>query len=336
MSVARAAYTVFRRGMRLTGNTVLYLENRPIAGRGRKFFEYHHLLREAFQRAVRGRGPFAAESLEGRIAADRRFRRLVERGLTRGEFQEATRIGGWIAAANRKLPKGKAPLRLVVAKAEMDIGDLRWAFTGRRQRPAGVILSGSPKMLSRSYRTDPVVRETVEFTRVLLAHEVPTLGICFGMHLMAYARYGALVRWLRNPMVEGGKRLVVCGAETITKRGGSRVRVLQSHGQYLPFSSRGGIPKEAVLAHSRHGGVSLIEVLRCGPVAYGTEFHPEFAPQFLRALLGLPVYRRWIMKGGCDPVAVEAGLRRFSNGLRDGQQYGYDWVMKTLLRQYIS
>lgn len=199
---ARRGVAEFRVGSRIGPNTVLMIDNRP-----KKLNAHEEMIRTQYDREMEALHALEAgmlpENPNLNFVGDPKLKHMVERGLEQGLFRDTTRVDEMLAKMNRdfldyyKIP----PLSLLHCHAETFIDEVHEEICRKRRHPAGVILSGSPKMVTQARQTDPAVQKTIEVARYCLDHNIPMLGICFGMQLLAYVAYGerGLVDWLEVP-----------------------------------------------------------------------------------------------------------------------------------------
>lgn len=197
---------------------VVLIDNRPGG-----LHRYHHML-EAAANLSSGQsiGSDEEHSLDLSGVSEPQTKALlarIEDGLKKGAFKDTTRIAAWIRSVN-KFAKWHVcnipPLKLVLARAEQEIDRLLTLLKERHQRPAGIILSGSPKMFSEVLDTS-VVQKTIELVQYAIEHRIPVFGICFGMHLLAHVCYNKVpVRYLKVP--KGMKYVVYRSADTLEYR----------------------------------------------------------------------------------------------------------------------
>ena len=333
---------LFRDVQKIEPHQVLFLDNRP---GGEHLYEAEvtdlsshiregtpHPVLEGFRKKGRS-GIDVAEDEEvrealfgrgGKPPAQAELERVIEYGLPRGDFRDTAKVAEWIGTINGYADfqsLGLRPLELVVAHAESQLDVIARILTVGGVRPAGVILSGSPKMLSEVFET-PVIQKTLVLIRHCLEEGVPLLGICFGFHLLAYARFGQLTEWLMVPEgaqyewyhalrehtpCEPGRRRMIFGSRKFKRRNEARghpllVRVggtfgLKVHSQCLHREME-GIPDQAVLATSNRYFTpdesmaklskmirqEVIEVIAAGDLAFGAQLHPELSPELLWVL----------------------------------------------------
>jgi GMP synthase (glutamine-hydrolysing) len=132
----------------------------------------------------------------------------------------------------------------------------------REWQPKGIILSGGP---SSVYDADvPQVHSDI------LDFDVPILGICYGMQLMAHLRGGKVIHGIR----EYGRAEIQVNESTGVFRGfkpGERITVWASHGDHIDEAPPGfttvasteTLPVAAFKSNDRE--------------LYGVQFHPEVA-----------------------------------------------------------
>lgn len=124
----------------------------------------------------------------------------------------------------------------------------------------GVILSGGPKSV--------LDRNSPRIDRAKLRDDVPILGICYGMQLLAYMNNG---RVARSETSEYGRMEIKIDRRSRLFRGvpGS-IKVWMSHSDSVYLSRRGGL---TATSHSKTGLISSMEH-STRPV-YALQFHPE-------------------------------------------------------------
>lgn len=363
---------------RIPPNMVVLIDNRP--GPKRDVFdgdirESYYAVQDAF---VASEIP---STLPEEYVRDPELRARVELGLANSHFKDTSRFQHWLDVANRYAKFadfGLHPLELTMCRAQTDIETLENAFDGG-DRPAGVVLSGSPKMLSKAAFDDSVVQKTLELSANILYTNIPVLGVCFGMQMLAYIAHNAMVDWLKNPagmnvrierrsrdgksdevafltvkpgeneMAFGNWHIRSTGARDPIMRYARNVRGMEVHSQGL-FYPHPLVPNEDVLAiSSRHFREHekaprssevverIIEVMRFGAVAYGTQLHPEFSPDLLLALSYIPKYEELLEKEGLHVGFMRELLKDYPRGDRmAGQRFGYNWVKYVLLKNYVE
>ena len=140
---------------------------------------------------------------------------------------------------------------------------------------AGAVVTGSGAMVTDRERWS---EDTAAWLRNAMDAELPLFGVCYGHQLMAHA-FGGTVGWLPD-----GREI---GTQSITRNG--QVDALldgmpadfpahTTHRQSVIEAPKGA----RVLAHS---GADPHQILRYGPNALSTQFHPEFGVPSMRAYL---------------------------------------------------
>ena len=169
---------------------------------------------------------------------------------------------------------------------------------------AGIIITGSGAMVSDRA---PWMEETALWLRDAVAAEVPTLGVCFGHQLLAYA-LGAEVGV--NP------RGFEAGTVEVTFTGDAGDDRL--FGDLPAQASFGAHHYQTVL--KRPDGAQVLaanevdenQALRFGPFAWGVQFHPEFDRPFMEALVD--VAAESIVKAGGDFEAIKGAIEDMPHG----------------------
>lgn len=160
------------------------------------------------------------------------------------------------------------------------------AETVLRSNPRGFILSGGP---SSVYAADaPRVPDYV------LGEEVPVLGICYGMQLLAHELGGGVARAARNEY--GSSEVELTGPANPLLDGlqspRGRLNVWMSHGDRVEAVP----PGFEVLARSANAPVAAMG--QVGRQLYGLQFHPEVA----HTEMGAEILRRFAVDVcGCTP-----------------------------------
>lgn len=365
---------MLRDSPRIGPGTVIYIEQRPVAP-----FRHEAMIRNAYEGLLALGGGQVPPDLPTAFIADTQLRHTIEKGLERGHFRDTTHVGDWIDHMNRVFGHfgdyGIPPLHLKVVHAETDIDLLKRVMVEQGFHPAGVFLSGSPKMVPDTILSDPAVMKTAEVCRYLLEKEIPLLGICFGFQLLGHVRWGAMVEWLTNPPGMGlrvlqdkptrrfqpiipGARQGNFGAYRIEWNKGARqvpmlrnaghLRGLKVHSMYFPFPHR-VIPEGAVLATSARrfkrdrnapahteSVERVIEMLQYGAAAFGTQLHPELTPEFLLALTYIPAVERGLRDEGHDIAFIRETLQPMKADGWPAQRFGYNFTKYYLVAGYLE
>jgi GMP synthase (glutamine-hydrolysing) len=163
---------------------------------------------------------------------------------------------------------------------------------------AGAVVTGSGAMVTE--RADWSER-TADWIRNAMETETPMFGVCYGHQLMAHA-LGGTVGWL-----PAGREI---GTVSITRkdhRGDDWLDALPAtfpahatHRQSVLEPPRGA----DVLAAS---GLDPHQLLRYGPHAISTQFHPEFSAESMRAYIDARADA--LRDEGFDPDALHAGVQ---------------------------
>ncbi len=129
----------------------------------------------------------------------------------------------------------------------------------RKNNPKGIILSGGPSSVYAADAPLPVPG--------ILDLEIPILGICYGLQVIAHALGGEVTR---APQREYGRaELTVKNASPLFSGLGDSLSVWMSHGDHLTRIP----PQFEVIAHTANAPIAAIQH-RHRPV-YGIQFHPE-------------------------------------------------------------
>lgn len=159
------------------------------------------------------------------------------------------------------------------------------------QDVAGAILTGSAAMVTE--RADWSER-TAGWIRAAMDVELPLFGVCFGHQLMAHALGG------RVDYLPGGREIGTQAIQKLDDAAGdaladtlpSRFRAHTTHLQSVLEAP----PGATVLARSARDPHQL---LRYGPRALSSQFHPEFSAEVMRAYIHRK--RADMQREGLDP-----------------------------------
>ncbi len=177
---------------------------------------------------------------------------------------------------------------------------------------AGAIITGSAAMVTEraawSERTAGWIRDAMDI-------QLPLFGVCFGHQLMAHA-LGGRVEYLQGGREIGTQQIVLIpdvSDDPVLLAMPASFRAHTTHEQSVVEAPAGA----AVLARSARDPHQL---LRYGPHAISTQFHPEFNADVMRAY----IKRKHVdlRREGADPAQVLSAvsatplarrlLRRFS------------------------
>lgn len=138
----------------------------------------------------------------------------------------------------------------------------------------GVIIMGSHSMVSEKKEW---MENTKEFLKECIKSQIPTLGICFGHQLLAYA-LGGKIGYNQNGLEIGGAKI------SLTKKGKLDELFLGFDDEFKAhvshFQSIIDLPKDVdILAFNSH---EKIHAFRYGKNTYGVQFHPEFTKEIMQ------------------------------------------------------
>ncbi len=159
---------------------------------------------------------------------------------------------------------------------------------------AGAIITGSAAMVTERA---PWSERTAGWIRNAMDVQLPLFGVCFGHQLMAHALGG------RVDYLPGGREI---GTQTITMAADAP-RDLLAHALLHDF--RAHTTHEQSVIEAPAGAVVLArsardphQLLRYGPHALSTQFHPEFSAEVMRAYIKRK--HADMLREGIDPVRV--------------------------------
>ncbi|MEW9625333.1 glutamine amidotransferase [Rhodanobacter geophilus] len=156
---------------------------------------------------------------------------------------------------------------------------------------AGAIITGSAAMVTERA---PWSERAAGWIRDAMDADLPLFGVCFGHQLMAHA-LGGRVDYLhggREIGTQSIERLDAAASDPLADRLPSSFRAHTTHEQSVLETPPGTI----VLARSARDPHQL---LRYGPHALSTQFHPEFSADVMRAYIQRK--RADMRREGSDP-----------------------------------
>ncbi|WP_182169689.1 glutamine amidotransferase-related protein [Flaviflexus equikiangi] len=143
---------------------------------------------------------------------------------------------------------------------------------------SGVLISGSPYNLMTAPEAKPATQVAVEEKLAevcdeVLERDIPTLGLCFGLQMLALRSGGALTRDHAEPLSAPTLRVTAEGREDPLLAGvGDTFQTYVGHAEAI-----GRVPESmTVLVTSDEVPVQMG---RWGRNVYGTQFHPEITKQ---------------------------------------------------------
>lgn len=166
---------------------------------------------------------------------------------------------------------------------------------------AGLVVLGGPMNVDE-VEAFPFLLPELEWIRHAVEIRLPTLGICLGAQLLAKA-LGKRV--YRNPVKEIGwyevELLPAAQEDQLFAGRGPAETVFQWHGDTFD------LPDGAVrLARGRS---CANQAFRCGPSAYGVQFHAEMTPNLMEQWLEEPAFSAEVASlDYIDPAAIRAQL----------------------------
>ncbi len=141
----------------------------------------------------------------------------------------------------------------------------------------GVVVTGSHAMVTEHHDWS---ERTAEWLARAVARQVPTLGICYGHQLLAYALGGEVDDNPRGREYGTVEVQLADEAAADPLLGGweGAIRVQVCHTQSVLRAPAGALR----LAWNAHDGC---QAFRVGPCAWGVQFHPEFDADVVRAYI---------------------------------------------------
>lgn len=300
-------------------SSVVFVDNRGREG------QYHHVVTdEIFQPLRNGSLKTSNEQRANELL------RAIIKGVKEGRLRDFTQVAKCLGTVNYYAnfeSLGIKPFKLVVINAEDHIAEMIKLIIERKGpkiRPAGFILGGSPKMLSleKIYKSS-VIKQTKRLIVFCLRHEIPIFGICFGFHLLSWAKFNIRPDWIRVPKnmtvefhprwkardkfttgLSSGQRYSIFGTSLIRRAkkhpvmaAVDRVLALKVHSQYIDPGRLNEKQKGSMLAVSERLfretknskaktqiKQKIVEVMSFGPVAAGSQGHGEMSSELLYAL----------------------------------------------------
>lgn len=168
---------------------------------------------------------------------------------------------------------------------------------------SGAVISGSWAMVTTR---EPWSERTAGWIRHVMDADKPLLGICYGHQLMSWA-LGGEVDYHPGGREVGLKNITLNQAgkdDRMLGQGPERFSAFLSHEQSVLTPPKG----VAVLASSDH---DPHQALRYSPQALSVQFHPEFTPKIMNAIITL---REKPLKEAPYPVA-ESLITPYAHGI---------------------
>jgi GMP synthase (glutamine-hydrolysing) len=176
---------------------------------------------------------------------------------------------------------------------------------------SGIIITGSHAMVTERH---PWSDETAAWLRIAVDKQIPTLGICFGHQLLAYA-LGGTVDYMPDGR-EVGTLTVHLRPEVqedpLLHGFPEQIQVHLSHRQAVMT-----LPPEVVWL----GASDRVshQVFRYGDCVWGMQFHPEFTVGVMEAYTHYA--REGLAREGFDPDAIAAEIQATPVGLEIMQRF---------------
>jgi GMP synthase (glutamine-hydrolysing) len=161
---------------------------------------------------------------------------------------------------------------------------------------SGCIITGSHAMVTEHL---PWMESTARWLAEAASFPIPTLGICFGHQLLAYA-LGGEVAYNPNGLEYGSVELKLTHkshADLLLKQVPVHSKVFVSHAQTVIR-----LPEHAL--HLAFSEKDTHQAFCFNHTVWGVQFHPEFDADIVRTYIGLG--REAILKQGLNPDALLA------------------------------
>jgi GMP synthase (glutamine-hydrolysing) len=129
----------------------------------------------------------------------------------------------------------------------------------KKRRPKGIILSGGPSSVYTPHAPLP--------SQELFLLDIPVLGICYGLQVIAYLNEGEVDPALRREY--GRAEIILDDTSSLFADMAPRFNVWMSHGDHLTKMP----PHFQIIAHTENSPVAAMRHVE-KPI-YGIQFHPE-------------------------------------------------------------
>lgn len=174
----------------------------------------------------------------------------------------------------------------------------REPFVGDPRAYTGIIIGGSPFNVSDTHKSPSQQQAEASLNRIIdvaLAERIPLLGACYGLGLITQRQGGVVDHEYGEQIAAVPVSLTTEGKADPVFGGLPEVfRAIVGHKEAVS-----GVPTGAVVLATSAG--APVQALRVGPVAYGTQFHPELDADGLH--VRMTTYRD---AGYFDPQEAEA------------------------------
>jgi GMP synthase (glutamine-hydrolysing) len=174
-----------------------------------------------------------------------------------------------------------------------------------REKPQGILVTGSPLSVTEDA---PWMLQLGDDLLRVAARGTQVLGVCFGHQLLARAAGGAVVQnprgreigTVRVQLTEAGRR-----DPLFAWANGSEIEVQATH-----VDAVDPLPPGATLLASNENCAA--QAFRLSETVAGVQFHPELAPETMRALIRSR--REKLAAEGLDARALEDQVREVAAG----------------------
>lgn len=151
---------------------------------------------------------------------------------------------------------------------------------------SGVLISGSPYNLMTAHEAKPAAQIAVEekladLCDEILERDIPTLGLCYGLQMLALRAGGTLSRDHAEPISAPWMTVTQAGADDpLLKDAGRTFRAYVGHAEAV-----GRVPDSMEVLVS--SSIVPVQMGRFGKNVYGTQFHPEISREGSRMRIGI-------------------------------------------------
>ena len=171
----------------------------------------------------------------------------------------------------------------------------------------GIAITGSALNV---YDGGPTIEPQIALTRAALASRTPLFGSCWGLQLITVAAGGSVAKNPKGREIGFARRIAVTEAGRGHPMYAGKPPVFDAITVHLDEVETLA-PGTTVLASNAASAVQAAEIRVDGAVAWGVQYHPEFSPADMAAIMRR--YGRTLVEEGF--FADEAGLAAFADDL---------------------